>query len=184
MKTRIFLDPGHGGADTGCVADNGEIQEATLVLQIAEEMVRLAQTSTLVDYAISRFSWEKLPKLDRARRAKAFRADAALSLHFNAIANPLTNRTDLFSIGKVPPFFERKVLDLGMNLPFRQTSVTPFFYPRVWNCLRHYKSFSIPAVLLEIAFLDRPLTLEYLSDGGVEKIAKSLHNWVEESARS
>lgn len=174
---KVWLDPGHGGNDPGCTADGGEVTEARLVYEISREMLKLGQGSK-IDYALSRVRTERASKLARAARAHAFKAEAALVLHFNAIEDRRVNRTDLFSIGKVHPFFERAVLDLGIGIPMRHTSVTKDSQVRVWNCLQFYQTFKIPAILIEIAFLDRELTLAYLADGGVEKIAKSLHDWV------
>lgn len=181
-KTRIWLDPGHGGSDPGCTAENDKITEASLVHQIASAMRQLS--SETVFYGISRTEKQKPTKLARATGAHVWGAQGALVLHFNNIEDRRVNRTDMFAIGKVPPLWERKVLDLGMGLAFQVHSVTPMHYPRVWNCLKHYATFRIPTVLLEIAFLDRPVTLVYLADGGVEKLAKSIHSWVEESVQA
>lgn len=83
MTKRIFWDKGHGGKDPGAT-DNG-LQEKVLVHKIVEyAMAHLSATYTGFVQKVSR-TGDTYPTLpERAQMAKAFGADAFVSVHINA----------------------------------------------------------------------------------------------------
>lgn len=80
---KIFIDPGHGGIDTGAVG-NG-LQEKDITLSIALEMRRLLQSEYEgVLIQLSRMSDETVSLEERTNRANRWGADVYVSIHVNA----------------------------------------------------------------------------------------------------
>ena len=80
-KRAIFLDPGHGGSDTGAVA-NG-VREKDLTLSVYNKVSsRLASLGYLV--LTSRNTDKDVGLVNRADQANKSNADMFLSIHFNA----------------------------------------------------------------------------------------------------
>lgn len=84
---RIFLDPGHGGADPGAVGPTG-LRESAIAMQVAHEALRrLAAAGYHVE--LSRDDDTQTMSLEmRADMANGWHADAFVSIHCNAAANP------------------------------------------------------------------------------------------------
>ncbi|MBB6284572.1 N-acetylmuramoyl-L-alanine amidase family protein [Geobacillus subterraneus] len=81
--SKIFLDPGHGGNDTGAVG-NG-LQEKDITLFIALEMSRLLQSEYEgVSVQLSRTKDETVSLDERTERANRWGADLYVSIHVNA----------------------------------------------------------------------------------------------------
>jgi len=81
--TKIFIDPGHGGTDTGAVG-NG-LQEKDITLSIALEMRRLLQSEYEgVSVQLSRTKDETVSLDERTERANRWGADLYVSIHVNA----------------------------------------------------------------------------------------------------
>jgi len=79
---RIFIDPGHGGGDSGAVGPTG-IMEKTLVLRIGKELGRLLESKHDVYY--TRRTDVFVPLRSRASISNAIDGvDLFLSIHCNA----------------------------------------------------------------------------------------------------
>ncbi|MGJ3203564.1 N-acetylmuramoyl-L-alanine amidase [Geobacillus sp. FJAT-46040] len=80
---KIFIDPGHGGTDTGAVG-NG-LLEKDITLFIALEINRLLQNEYEgVSVQLSRTKDETVPLDERTDRANRWGADLYVSIHVNA----------------------------------------------------------------------------------------------------
>ena len=107
---RIGIDPGHGGADTGAVAQNGLTErETALAIGLAAKKYLLRDgakvTMTRVDRGLQSLQ-KKVNKLNAASVHKA------VSIHLNA-ASPRVNRTmDFVYCGQC----ERSAGDFAVNL--------------------------------------------------------------------
>lgn len=176
----IMIDPGHGGSDPGCVAE--EFVEATLVYEVASEIRRLGGAS----YALSRVRSEDPTLTRRAYAAKCLRADAAILLHFNACSDPRAYKSELYSF-QPQKFWGTTAPDgwpLGTVHHFDLNTRAKDF-PRVANCMRPYQRWNIPAVLFEMAYLADPNTLAYLRrpsnevGNSLTYLAQCIHRWVE-----
>ena len=100
-----MIDPGHGGADAGCVGVSG-IAEKELTLKIAHRLAR-ALTSEFPALVIEMTrSDDSYPTLeDRTHLANVMEADVLLSLHFNCAENHLAEGIETFFLhpeGTVP----------------------------------------------------------------------------------
>ena len=79
---RIVIDAGHGGHDPGAQA-NG-INEAELVLDVAQRLEKLLLQHEDIDVVLTRRTDEFIPLEERTAMANRERADLFLSIHANA----------------------------------------------------------------------------------------------------
>lgn len=81
----IIIDPGHGGKDTGAIGTNS-IQEKDVVLDIANEIIRLNKTliNNKFDIYSTRYKDTLISLSDRSQLAESLKADVFVSLHCNA----------------------------------------------------------------------------------------------------
>ncbi|WP_350286927.1 N-acetylmuramoyl-L-alanine amidase [uncultured Croceitalea sp.] len=87
-QKRIVIDVGHGGKDSGAIGIN-EIQEKDVALNIANAILKLNNESdTPLDIYLTRYTDTLISLTDRAKLAKALKADVFLSLHCNHSDNP------------------------------------------------------------------------------------------------
>lgn len=83
MMVRIFIDPGHGGIDSGATG-NGLV-EKNLTLQIAKEIERiLREEYDGVETKMSRTGDETVRLAERTNAANRWQADFYISIHINA----------------------------------------------------------------------------------------------------
>ncbi|WP_185766466.1 N-acetylmuramoyl-L-alanine amidase [Niallia circulans] len=80
--TKIFIDPGHGGTDSGAVG-NG-LLEKDLTLKIAKKIQSLLQGYEDVEVRMSRTTDKTLSLDQRTNAANNWNADFLLSIHINA----------------------------------------------------------------------------------------------------
>ena len=81
-KKRIVIDVGHGGKDSGAIGIN-EIQEKTVVLNIAKEIVKLNRTilDNKLDIYLTRYRDTFISLADRSKLPKTLKADLFISIH-------------------------------------------------------------------------------------------------------
>ncbi|MGG0543734.1 N-acetylmuramoyl-L-alanine amidase [Priestia aryabhattai] len=149
---KIYLDAGHGGADAGAVGANG-LYEKNLVLKIQQYLISYLN-STYSDFTIktTRTTDTFLSLSQRASQANSWGADAFMSIHVNAgggtgyedyVYRSASNASKTFQSivhGQVQPTL------LSYNHPNRGRKSANYAVLRLTN---------MPAVLTEIAFIDR-----------------------------
>jgi N-acetylmuramoyl-L-alanine amidase len=99
VKT-IVLDPGHGGAQPGCVAKSG-LLEKDVVLDIALELKKVL-TAAGFNVILTRESDVAIPIEDRPVIANQRRADIFLSIHANASPNRKREGVETFYLNFSP----------------------------------------------------------------------------------
>jgi N-acetylmuramoyl-L-alanine amidase len=80
----VFLDPGHGGIDTGATGPGGE-QEKALVLQFALALKDRLERGGKARVMMSRTTDVFVPLRDRVRMARQSKAQLFISLHADAL---------------------------------------------------------------------------------------------------
>ena len=83
--SRIVIDPGHGGHDPGVLGKN--LNEATLVLDVALRLEKLLQKEAGVEVVLTRRTNVYVPLEERTEIANRQHADMFLSIHANASRN-------------------------------------------------------------------------------------------------
>ena len=164
-SAQVVLDPGHGGSDPGAVA-NG-IVEAELTLDIALRVAAQLGYST----QLTRDSnGTTLGNSERGDIANDCGALVYVSIHFNASSNPEVNYTQTFW-GK-----KRKDLDFAawmsgyMTLGIPNNGAGQFANGALLTA-------SMPATLIESAFITNPGEAQQLSDpssGRRDRIAAAI----------
>jgi N-acetylmuramoyl-L-alanine amidase len=84
--SRIVIDPGHGGNDSGAVGPTG-LREKDVTLDIAHRVAPLLAHELKVETLLTRDDDTYVPLDLRTARANAFHADLFVSIHCNAAEN-------------------------------------------------------------------------------------------------
>lgn len=87
----VVLDPGHGGDESGVRAEGAE--EKSLALELALRLADELQRRGGVRVLLTRRDDRAMSQESRAEAANRVRADAVLSLHFGAFADPSARGT-------------------------------------------------------------------------------------------
>ncbi len=82
----IAIDPGHGGQDPGALGMNGT-REKDVTLAISRELARQLNATPGMKAFLTRDRDEFIPLPQRARRARAAKADMFISIHADAAEN-------------------------------------------------------------------------------------------------
>lgn len=139
---KIFINPGHGGADCGAVG-NG-LKEADVVLRIGKRVENYLQA---VDYDVKLFQYDGLQPI--CDDANAFKADLFVSIHCNAATgNAKGTETYWSGFSETSHRLAEKIQNqLVGSLPLTNRGVksASFYVLRNTN---------MPAVLVETAFID------------------------------
>jgi len=93
QKPKVFIDPGHGGSDTGASA-NG-MSEHSINLEVSLLLSERLQKCG-IDTRLSRTTNVSLVYDQRWQMANAWNADLFLSIHANAFNLPSANGTEAF----------------------------------------------------------------------------------------
>jgi len=155
-KTRVFLDPGHGGRDPGVVA-NG-MREADIALSVCWLLETLLKSAGL-EVTISRNRDEFVAIDERVRRANAWGADLLVSIHVNGFGQPSANGTEVFVFDGDHRSARSRILASDMLTVFvremgtRDRGVRSDVQSQHSGGLPVLRNTQMPAVLFELAFL-------------------------------
>ncbi len=94
-KLHVLLDPGHGGSDPGCMAN--DVREKDITLAISLEMKRLLEAKGHY-VSMTRTTAEKTLTLSERSQVAQQPLDAFISIHVNAATNPATKGVEVFTI--------------------------------------------------------------------------------------
>ena len=155
---KIFLDPGHGGADPGAVNTALGLRESvvnldtTLILGgLLQAQGHTVQYSRTTDTAVSLST--------RARMANDWGADIFISIHCNAVDNPLAHGTETICF-RAQTRAEQLAKDVQTALVaangLRNRGV------KTMN-LAVLRLTRMPAILVELAFISNPHEAQLLS---------------------
>ncbi|MCL1936354.1 MAG: N-acetylmuramoyl-L-alanine amidase [Defluviitaleaceae bacterium] len=152
-RTRIFIDPGHGGRDPGAVA-NG-MRESDIVLQVSLILRNILQNDG-IEVIMSRTSDITLTLLQRTQMANNSDADFFISIHTNAGGG--TGAETFISATKQQdrPFAttinDNYVRIMGLRNRGVRLDTQAFV-----GSLHVLRQTRMPAILVELAFIDSPL---------------------------
>ena len=166
-KRSIFLDPGHGGSDSGAVS--GGVREKDLTLSVYNKVSsKLASLGYTV--LTSRNSDKDVDLVDRAEQANNANADMLLSIHFNAGGRGIARGIETYYYqaiaDRVPKINKenhnnperlersRKLANKVQQNLLYQTGANDRGVKRAsFTVLRET---SIPSILVELGFIDNP----------------------------
>lgn len=168
----IALDPGHGGPQTGAVAPANGLRESDLNLAVAMDLrARLEAAGARVvltrdtDVALDEVAARDL--IARPATAAQEQAEVFISIHHNAsiTRDPLMNDVEVYYKQDDPwasRVFGAHVLE-GLAQGMRNDASPKWLRPGNYSVLRHA---SMPAVLLETAYLTAPHAARQLAQPG------------------
>ncbi|QXE02372.1 N-acetylmuramoyl-L-alanine amidase [Terribacillus sp. DMT04] len=160
----IAIDAGHGGKDSGAIA-NGAL-EKQVVLPIAQKTQAKLQAEG-AEVIMTRTSDSYIELEDRARRANAAGADVFVSIHANAASAAAANGTEVFYYpGSSSGYALSAAVQTGLinQLDSHNRGVKSADF----NVLRNT---SMPAVLAEIGFLTNAQEAQKLASAAYQEKA-------------
>lgn len=93
----IAIDAGHGGQDPGAIGPSGK-REKDLVLAISRELARQINATPGMRAYLVRDADVYVERPQRARRARAAKADMFVSIHADAATNRTANGSSVFTL--------------------------------------------------------------------------------------
>jgi len=172
---KVLIDPGHGGHDSGAVA-NG-IREKDLNLQIALTVGDVLQKKYLVSVSYSRVNDVWVSLRERITIANNMRADLFVSFHSNAFTNRAANGyEDFISLRPMSSsILTQNVIHDELSIPWEQHNRANRGKKQAnFAVLRMAK---VPAVLVEQGFLTNEIDAKLLKD------TKFLENLIKASVK-
>jgi N-acetylmuramoyl-L-alanine amidase len=148
-EATIMLDPGHGGSDSGAIANNGTSFEKTYTLETAK-LVAAALRAAGAKVIMTRTSDTFVDLGPRADMANKDGVDAYISIHFDSA--PTANQASGFTTYYYNP---KKDLGLAKSLSTALGQALPLTNKGV-----SYGNFEVlrdndePAVLLELGYIN------------------------------
>lgn len=94
MTKLVYIDPGHGGQDSGAVGN--DLREKEVVLDISQRLQKYLETNYVVDCRLSRTSDRTLALSARTKEANNLKASCLVSIHINAATDKAANGFESF----------------------------------------------------------------------------------------
>ncbi|MGB9586662.1 MAG: N-acetylmuramoyl-L-alanine amidase family protein, partial [Armatimonadota bacterium] len=178
----VVIDPGHGGFDgkpPGCFG----LLEKNCTLDIAKRVQKVLAKAGL-KVVMTREADINVDLAERALIAKRCSADFFISIHCNAAGTQTgtANGTETYYHGGDPSgqaLAECVHPEVVKAMGLRDRSVKPdtTIWQTGFGVLRMTSAYGIPAILIEVGFLDNPVDAERIADPGVqEEVARAILN--------
>lgn len=165
---KICIDAGHGGYDPGAVGPNG-LKEKDINLKVAlllDDILKKAGLDTILTRNGDLVTWSQKDDLwARANMANRTKADIFISIHCNSATNPGATGTETFCYQRVGASFDlsqavQNSLVQTLGLPDRGVKTAAFYV---------LKATTMPAILVELAFINNPREESLLAGPGFQK---------------
>ena len=165
---KVWIDPGHGGEDSGAVGPSG-VRESTIALEISRYIL-LGLTDTGCEINSTRSDDSFVSLSGRCKKANAWNADLFVSIHCNAFSNPTAHGFEVWTSRG-----ETAADPIATRLYGSIKAAFPELLPRVdlsdGDCDKEsgfavLRGTAMPAVLIECAFISNVLEERWLRDVG------------------
>ena len=155
---KIYIDPGHGGSDSGAIGPTG-LKEKDINLSIAAKVGQILQKHG-IGAILTRQDDSRVELADRVKTANNNGADYFISIHTNSASNPAATGTETFAfpnsaLGTKLADAVQKSLVNEIGLANRGVKHRDFFV---------LKNTKMPAILVETAFINNPGEEKLLKD--------------------
>lgn len=182
----VVIDPGHGGSDTGARGCDGAL-EKHLNLTVAARVQKLLKDAGATAL-MTRTSDTALGLADRADYARRHSADLFVSIHHNA-SNPARSGTETYYHGRemssrALAYCVHSEVVKVVGLPDRSVKSDFAMYKTGFGVLRRATESGIPAVLLEVGFINHPVDWVKIKDSELqghvaEAVVRGLKSYIE-----
>ena len=146
MAKKVFIDPGHGGNDSGAVGINN-LLEKDITLSVAKKVYDFLKKQGL-EIKLSRTDDKTLSLKDRTSAANSWKADCFISIHcnaFNGNASGVETYSYTTSTNDLAANIHEEVLKTKCYTKNRGTKTANFYVIKYTN---------MRACLIELAFID------------------------------
>lgn len=156
MSKKIFIDPGHGGSDSGAVGVNN-LLEKNINLLVAKKVESLLKKQNL-DVKLSRIDDSTLSLNERTYAANKWGADCYVSIHCNSF-NKISSGVETFS-------YSTKTSDLANFIHEEILKTKAYTKNRGIKTANFYvlKKSNMRSCLVELAFIDNELDAKLLRE--------------------
>lgn len=181
----IYIDPGHGGRDSGTTYKNIYEKDINLVMSNKIEQYLISKGATVyltretdTDLSTTTTNKKRSDLTNRAKLINASKADMYISIHLNYISNSKWQGLQIFYNNKNE---ENKTIATNLTSYLKETT-NNIREPKQENIYYMYKQITIPGVLIELGFLSNPndryrLTREEYQDILAKSIADSIEKY-------
>lgn len=158
MKRIVVIDPGHGGSDPGAVGPTG-LKESIVAWNIACIVADLLERYGIT-VIFTRNGEERVSINKRIEIANYSKTDYFVSIHINSATNPLATGTETFAYAKgvegdrLAHSIQRNLVQ-AIGLADRGVK---------YNSLQVVRDTTMPACLVEVAFINNPAEEKLLKD--------------------
>jgi len=179
----IYLDPGHGGRDSGAIYKNIYEKDINLIMSKKIEKYLVSKGATVyltresdIDLSTTKTNKKRSDLTNRAKKINESNSDIYISIHLNYISNSKWQGLQIFYNNKNK---ENEKIATSLTTYLKETS-SNIREPKKENIYYMYKQITTPGVLIELGFLSNPndryrLTREEYQ----EKLAISISNAIE-----
>lgn len=170
-KYIIVIDPGHGGENTGTVA-NPAFEEKAILMQTANALVEELKKYEQLEVYLTRTDDTDISLRDRAVFAKSVNADFLFSLHYNASENHTLYGTEVWIPLQAPyhawgykfAYLQQlEMQELGLfsrGIKTRKNNAGKDYYGIIRECAAR----DIPAVIIEHCHVDEDRDSAYCDE--------------------
>lgn len=156
MAKKVFLDPGHGGTDSGAVGVNN-VFEKDINLKVAKKVQALLEKQGLI-VKLSRDTDKTMSLSERTSAANSWAADCFLSIHCNAF-NGTAKGVETFS-------YTTATNDLSVAVHSEVLKTNAYTVNRGTKTANFYviKYTKMRSALIEMAFIDNKEDVSILNN--------------------
>ncbi|ANV86522.1 N-acetylmuramoyl-L-alanine amidase [Picosynechococcus sp. PCC 7117] len=179
----IWLDPGHGGAESGALGPTGYPEKAINLL-ISQKIQKQLEAKG-AEVILSRTTDQDLSLGDRQAAIRELQPTLALSVHYNALPDA-GDAENTAGIGMF--WYHPQAHDLAQFLhDDLTTQLGRPSYGVFWNNLALTRPQEAPAVLMELGFMINPTEFEWITDPQAQEelagaIANAVETWLQTQA--
>lgn len=179
----IYIDPGHGGVDSGTTYKNIYEKDINLIISKLIEKYLVAKGANVYltretdkDLSTTTINRKRNDLTNRAILINKSNADMYISIHLNYISNSKWQGLQIFYNNK-----NKENINIANNLTkYLKEYSSNIREPKYENKYYMYKQITVPGVLIELGFLSNPndryrLTREEYQ----EKLAKNISDSIE-----
>lgn len=179
----IYIDPGHGGVDSGTTYKNIYEKDINLIISKLIEKYLVAKGANIYltretdkDLSTTTVNRKRNDLTNRAFLINKSKADMYISIHLNYISNSKWQGLQIFYNNK-----NKENINIANNLTkYLKKYSSNIREPKYENKYYMYKQITVPGVLIELGFLSNPndryrLTKEEYQ----EKLAKNIADSIE-----